>query len=599
METNKKYFALTIGPIYKTMAMGRKTRELWASSYLFSFLMEQIITAVESEGKLVLPAKSTARNIKAGLYPDHLILTINPKESNYSKIDGLVRGIFNSLLEDLFGEAPSKPKDFFNDYFQLYSFEISLSDQEDPIKIIIPLLDSMEQKVTYVSEFEINYLEVFLTKIYNWKQYELIFGKGHRFPSVLEIATQSLKNAPDNNENINSSLLYENTFDSFIKHKKEDDEKYQINLLKQYFNNAANNEDNPSKPGEQFRFYHKYMAIVQADGDNLSQALHTLFTIGNTKAVQEFSKLLMDFGKDATKLIQDFGGTPIYMGGDDLLFFSPVKCKEKTIFHLVQEIDELFKTKLEEAEKVTQFIGEWNGSITENNRRKKVDLSISFGISIGYHKYPLKESLETARKLLFDEAKMVTGKNAISFRVLKHSGQYFGATWRKDWEAFHSYFFELLNTVEIDEKFLTSDQIARNLSEFKEDAVETDVKFLTSVQHKLEPLRPALYRILAGREIDPAKASFKNDVIKYLPDETGREFFLEHLLDNFFNETVHKEKYRKFLKVSFGYLIQVYRNMEDVYGNNLQTAQKAVDTLYATLRFIQFINQPDNNEEEN
>ena len=42
----KYYTALTIGPIYKTLANARHTRELWAGSYTFSYLMKQILRKI-------------------------------------------------------------------------------------------------------------------------------------------------------------------------------------------------------------------------------------------------------------------------------------------------------------------------------------------------------------------------------------------------------------------------------------------------------------------------------------------------------------------------------------------------------------------------
>ncbi|MDR2511860.1 MAG: hypothetical protein LBC89_05325, partial [Bacteroidales bacterium] len=34
------YTAISIGPIYKTLTMARKPLEIWAASYLFSYLMD-------------------------------------------------------------------------------------------------------------------------------------------------------------------------------------------------------------------------------------------------------------------------------------------------------------------------------------------------------------------------------------------------------------------------------------------------------------------------------------------------------------------------------------------------------------------------------
>jgi len=579
----KTYFALTLGPIYKTLAMARKTRELWVTSYFFSYLMEQMISVVESEGDIVLPVKHGITNNKAGLYPDRLILELKQNKSRYFEIKIKIQNEFKNIIDSLSGTQSYEKKSFFIDYFQLYMLEINLSDKEDPIQTIIPLLDSMEQKASFVLDYETNYLYEFLEKINEWSVYKEIFKDQKRFPSVLEIATQDLKNIENPNvpkliKNYKpNDVVFDRIFDFCLENEgKTINEKLvkdtlAIALLKEAYNPKGSND----KDDERFRFYHKYMAVVQADGDNLSKVLHALHTFGDIKAVQVFSKILIEFGYEATTLIQKFGGTPIYMGGDDLLFFAPVIYNGKTIFHLLNEIDELFKSKVLSNEIVAGYISGWNGSATVENKRKKIELSLSFGMTISYHKYPLKESIETTRKLLFEVSKEVPGKNATSFKLLKNSGQYFNATFKNDWKSFYPLLFEL--TVR----------------------EENDMNFLTSVQHKLSPLRSALCRILVGREVILGKASFKQDVERFIPNEADREFLLMNLMNNFFNEFVHKEDPTKeFLLLVFKWLLLIYREMEDIYGNNTQTAEKAIDTLYAILRFIQFIKQPDTNEEE-
>lgn len=599
------YFALTIGPIYKTMAMAHKlTRELWGASYLFSYLMEQIANSLKLKGELVIPSISVDKNSKAGLYPDHLILKLPEKGFSYADAQNVVEVEWNLIIREITGdEAYEIQKNFFKDYFQLYSLEITLSEKDDPIKTILPLLDSMELKASYVTEYKNNHLEIFLNKIIHWDIYKQVFKEQKRFPSVLEIAVQSLKelsnvNLPDliKDYKPDEGTVFDRIFEyclekegkeiQIVDNKIKVDDTLTIALLKEAFNPKGKAE----KKDEGFRFHHKYMAVVQADGDNLSQALHALYTMGKIPAVQKFSKFLINFGKEVTTLISTNGGTPIYMGGDDLLFFAPVKCNGKTLFHLVKEIDELFQKNLElkENETICQFLNAWRDSATAENHRKEVKLSISYGISIAYHKFPLKESIETARKLLFEEAKMIKGKDSVSFNVLKHSGQNFGTNWKKtvkeDWIPSFQYFIEMLDN---------------SIMTVTPDKPLIDINFLTSLQHKLEPLRPLLYRILTGRVIDPEKAGFKENIIKYLPNEKSRNAFAKHIIDNFFNEIGHKHKYRKFLEQSFEYLLHEYRELEDIYGNNTQTAKKAVDNLYTTLRFIQFINQPDKNEEEN
>lgn len=329
----KTYFTLTIGPIYKTLALARKTRELWAASYFFSYLMEQMISIVQPEGDIVLPVKHAIINNKAGLYPDRLIIRLKQNESRFADIEIKINDKFDKIISKLSGTKSDDKNSFFKNYFQIYMLEINLSDKEDPIQTIIPLLDSMEQKASFVLDYETNYVYEFLDKIGEWDIYKEIFKEQKRFPSVLEIAAQDLKNIKYQNVptlikdyHPKSKDIFGRIFDFCLENEGKTinnilvKDTLAITLLKE----AYNPKDSNDKEDEKFRFYNKYMAVVQADGDNLSKALHALHTFGDIKAVQVFSKLLIEFGYEATTLIQNFGGTPIYMGGDDLLFFAPV-----------------------------------------------------------------------------------------------------------------------------------------------------------------------------------------------------------------------------------------------------------------------------------
>lgn len=50
MSKHPYYLGISIGPIYDTLSRARKTRELWAGSYLFSRLMKALLQAVAEEG---------------------------------------------------------------------------------------------------------------------------------------------------------------------------------------------------------------------------------------------------------------------------------------------------------------------------------------------------------------------------------------------------------------------------------------------------------------------------------------------------------------------------------------------------------------------
>lgn len=148
----------------------------------------------------------------------------------------------------------------------------------------------------------------------------------------------------------------------------------------------------------------KYICIVQADGDGMGRIVKSSEMEGK---LDKFSNELMEFGKKACKKIKDFKGQPIYAGGDDLLFIAPVcGTDNKCILDLIDSIDEEFKT-------VEEYV-------RDNNIDAKT--SMSYGISIIYYKYPLYEAWKTAAKMLFENAKKVTGKNAIAINLRKNSG---------------------------------------------------------------------------------------------------------------------------------------------------------------------------------
>lgn len=180
--------------------------------------------------------------------------------------------------------------------------------------------------------------------------------------------------------------------------------------------------------------YSNYVCIVQADGDNMGTIVQSDKMDGKRSL---FSEHLMKFGKSACEQIRIFGGLPIYAGGDDLLFIAPVCGKENsgTILDLIDKIDNLFVSKVNAS--VPVEIKEKDG--------KEIKPSMSYGISIIYHKYPLYEAWEIARNMLFSKAKWVSGKNAVAINLRKNSGSDFEMTMSKSTEAYTK-LKDLINT---------------------------------------------------------------------------------------------------------------------------------------------------------
>lgn len=465
-----KYLALTIGPIYKTLSTAKKTRELWGGSYLFSYIIKEIISAFKEREFIVPYIKDKSifeSGSEVGLFHDRFIF--QAEDGDKKKLEKTVGNVLKSLSENT-------PLDlgFIKNYFHIHIVEKELEENANPILELTPYLDTAELFYS-IGQFKENYLtkmlqgnNAFLTKD--------AFGGKKYFPSLPQIAL--------------SDMIKENP--EIIQLISKEDEL-----------NIYDNKELDFKP------YHKYYAIVHADGDSMGKVVKKL-KIKND--FQDFSKKLFEYCTTSHALIQKYGGESIYAGGDDLLFFAPVVSGDETIFTLCDEISKDF------------------------DKSFKGEATLSFGISIQYYKFPLYEALEKSRNLLFDDEKGAKSgdKNNIAFSVTKHSGQTFDAVMHKgDKELYEN--FKL---------FSSNIKGGEGLD-----------NFLGSLHHKLDTYQVILSSI--GKE------------------KTRLEAFFE----NYFNKDEHKQ-YAEIFEQMVDFLYEAYKNDDK---------KKALKSVYATLRFIKFI----------
>lgn len=190
---------------------------------------------------------------------------------------------------------------------------------------------------------------------------------------------------------------------------------------------------------EKIRNFHKYIAIIQADGDNVGKIIQRIGK--EPEAIKAFSKKLMGFSMAASEIVWNYGGSPVYMGGDDMLFFAPLICNGKNILHLIEELDEKFNKSFNEEIKAT--IG------------NQVP-SVSFGISLSYYKFPLNEAKTMAFEALFHEIKTSPDKNAVNIKFRKHSGQMHERLIKKHDRTVWKKIIEFINFGTEDDSFLNS-----------------------------------------------------------------------------------------------------------------------------------------------
>lgn len=603
------YLTISIGPIYKTIQSAKKTRELWAASFLLSTYMKTILTAMENKkyGTCLSPdiqeLGSREKHHGAGIWNDNCFYCLYenkleevkrdlPDLLQKAKVTVMAHVLSQGTIKRL-GMTMSELGNLLDRHFYCTAVLHSrIPDQTDQEKVLIELgklmysaelVDPPPQRFDdYVSQVLFQPSAVLGLYKEGFDPYDTVFTrfeKGNqmlkRMPSLLEIATREFRDREEYGtvmEAISNLAKQENeknpalddagqTDDLVLEltSGEEEEEAELIRILKSI------------REGERklFKKRHKYIAIIQSDGDGIGNRVKN-FEDSDIAGMQAFSRQLMAFSKEAVKQIADFDALPVYAGGDDLLFIAPLKNKKKeTLFNLLDGLCTLYGEKMEsEGQKPT----------------------LSFGVSISYYKYPLSEALDEGRKLLFKVAKKlrysrmegrilnepekpVAEKNAFAFRVLLHSGQAFGAVLRQDGAAWKAWKAML-------------------------DAAENaDAAFLSGMVHRLENLG---YLLEEACRHDTQEAFFK----KHFNEAKGdQKLFVEKVRDLakaiyaeygalhiekpdaavFYGSQLHLDRSQRHL-LNDPQLPQGATTLRQLYCNNL---------LYSALRFIQFLNADD------
>jgi len=550
--SNNTYIALTLGPIYRTLQTARSTKELWAASYLFSYITEKITKKLREKGikdtQFVMPytPKIVSQNLSfgAGIFPDRIIFkktkttdlqtTTDAVDAALDKVSEIIKG---TLLNNGLVGKDTDIESYIKAYFQIYVIEKEVPEGKNAILEISPYLDTIELQSHIVqTEAEVerphkedskktkkdkierrNYLEMYFEHINGSYLYRKVFtdapaNKGsfehvEGFPSIPNIATIALyKQSP------------------FAIQKELDDTQFYEQL----------NSKTDIQP--LLNHYHRYICIVHADGDNIGKAISHI----KDNNFLPFSEKLYDFGFEAAKLIDNYGGKPVYIGGDDLLFFAPVQSSNGSIFTLIEQLNQKFN--------------DLNFEVGKDD----VKPTLSFGISISYFKFPMFEALEISRDLLFDKAKNYKAKsgdekNAIAFRILKHSGQYWETVLQKD-TLLYTQFIELLSDTRISDTALSS------------------------ILYKTDELQSLLNEIWKNSN---------SPVWKTEADDTQNPF--RHFFKNYFNEGIHQGDSKNYIDMVARLLWLCYQQCDEAQAN---------EVLYALLRTLNFLSPQKTNINE-
>lgn len=587
MVTNKTYISITLGPITRAIDLADSTKELWAASYFFSYLAKQLIEPFR-ERHFLLPLVNDDRMWEphggAGLFPDRYIFEskVGDFEELKRREDKVLLKVATDILSVIKSEySYSEIYKYLKSYLKIYFFEKEFNTENS--KEIIPecerYMNLIEMQDSFPEQEKKNFLSLLFRNVNGipkFNEEKIItgfngtflskdaFGKLNTrlFESVIEISATELS------EQVKDGYR---TFCYNIEQEQESKKKVGLIDKQDEFLNQEN-----------ICPYHKYIAIVKADGDSIGAVVEAMPSSCGTD--NRLSKALLDFNVAVVETINTYRGKTVYIGGDDLLFFAPVYCDGKTIFELISEIDVCFKNCLKN--ELKDYI--------ETQGGKFVSPTLSFGLSITYYKFPMFEALEAAGDLLEGIAKSgnlkgflqskgivdketlkpLIKKNKLAFSMQKHSGQMLTSVVCKE-HASYEKFLEFVS------------RYTRKANPAPEDSGEKDSSgFLASVMHKIRSFEPMLEIIL--KEGESSK-------------------LLKNFFDNNFNEKEH-EQYRGLFQdirdlICASYLDYIASceeyntrinaleiSLEEQENWILNPVHETVELVYMALRFIHFVN---------
>ena len=513
------FFGFSIGPIYDVIKSSRKTRELWFGSYFFSWMMNEIYTRLkEKQYDIIIPFLDVEKliNKQAGLIPDHIIGKSGEKEVDKIKLDfeevkKEVIKFFAAAISEVSGKEEDLITGILKNYLQIdYVILPSEDENENPVEKIHSYISMLERNRSYslgkqvktchrcktlpslVEHVKIRYEEkrqdlcpVCLFKIKcNTSEKVLtrlnVNTNNFRYPSVIEISAREIVNNIEGWEKI-------------VRESEKQDQEIDIPFIKNIIDDKEN---------KILRKHHCYAAIILADGDSLGQM------VTKVENPEKVSENLFNYSLRAEELIKNYGGEPIYLGGDDLLAFTPVVYNGKSVFDLAKELNKIYYDIV-------------NKEINGVN-----EATLSVGVYIFYYKSPLSTALGQAAVQLFDVAKDQEGKNSLALVYAQHAGH--------TTPIVINFNSQLINEFSASVRNLTSDTIKiskamhHKLEEYKslfmclKDNIELENFFANLFNEKVHEATKVNEGIKQVRKL--IDTSFKKETALYTVEKREEEF---------------------------------------------------------------------------
>lgn len=150
-----------------------------------------------------------------------------------------------------------------------------------------------------------------------------------------------------------------------------------------------------------------YYAMLHADGDRMGKVIDQL---PDEQLHRRLSRTLADFAAGVKKTVEeDFGGSLVYAGGDDVLAFLPLHRALSCAGQLAQDFEQTLRAETDDA-----------GLPLFRDKEDKTP-TLSAGLVVAHHLESLSDALALARQAE-KAAKGMEGKNALAVTVSKRGG---------------------------------------------------------------------------------------------------------------------------------------------------------------------------------
>ncbi len=387
-----EYIGITVGPVFSTMAMTSTPAGLWVASYMFSCLTasvcEELIARGVKEEQIISPYFSSAQEKQkngVGQYHDRIIVRVEGGAPSLSlaaeAIDAAKQRLAFLLQTEV--DTPEETEQmllYIRRCVRAVAFSFSADENESSYTASEKLFDSIELCEPIPDPMVYNpLLRLFDGRLEgnarNWR-----IKNSHFFESEIDAKQWQ---------------LYENGM---------------IRTMQ----SIAGDSKMTQKIGSE------YCAILRSDGDNMGKLLAQCTS---DELQRSFSAHCLEYCKKLSEVISDYGGVTIYAGGDDLMAIVPLLSFKKqtengrsaNLFDLVLELKEINRSML------ASFC-------VEKGLAKEGRVTVSFGVSVIPHNYPLQTALSRSSHMLFNVAKeawksQAGGKNSTAISVGRSSGR--------------------------------------------------------------------------------------------------------------------------------------------------------------------------------